>query len=134
VRLNPWITTDFVQCNLDVTSTFPVIFAMACSTSYYDLNSLHASYNIGRRCLAEEFLVTGKASGYVGSSRLMTYSPDFRFLNHWFWVDYVYTYGRCAGAALASAKISTYVLWGMDSSAPYHILALELLGDPETHV
>jgi hypothetical protein len=123
------VTYNLVQNDLQDTATFPVVFAYACRSGYYDLRN-------PEDCLGEIFVVTGKASSYVGCSRIAWgLGPDIPYffnLDKRFWISYN-THPRRTGLALADAKTLLHSTYGLNNvRARHHILAVELLGDPET--
>ncbi|KYK33806.1 MAG: hypothetical protein AYK19_12995 [Theionarchaea archaeon DG-70-1] len=116
------VRCDYVSNSLVDTPGFPVVFALSCSTNYYDGPS---------DCLGETFVKEGKASSYVGCSRVgwgWGCDDPFWNLDHEFWDSYVSKYWR-TGLALNDAKATVAAL---DIDILHHIFGLELLGDPET--
>jgi hypothetical protein len=124
------VTSNMVQNDLQDTGAFPVVFGYACRSGYYDLSN-------PADCLGEIFVVTGKASSYVGSSRIAwglapEHATGFFELDKRFWIRYDY-HPRRTGVALADAKAVLLGDYGPGNIyARHHILAVQLLGDPET--
>jgi hypothetical protein len=124
------VTYDLVQNDLQDTGTFPVVFAFSCRTGYYDLRN-------PEDCLGEVFVVTGKASSYVGCSRVGVglgpgHATGAFELDKRFWIRYCYL-PRRTGVALADAKTVVHGTYGSGNHyARHEILVTELLGDPET--
>lgn len=125
------VTDNMVQNDLQDTGAFPVVFGYACRSEYYDLRN-------PEDCLGEVFVVTGKASSYVGSSRTPwglgpEHAAKFVELDSRFWIRYCASLVRRTGVALAGAKAVVNSIYGLsDDYARHHILVVELLGDPET--
>ena len=123
------VTYNLVQNDLQETGTFPVVFAYTCRSGYYDLRN-------PEDCLGEIFVVTGKASSYIGCSRMawgLEPALPFFDLDKRFWIRYCTFQVRRTGLALAAAKILVHATYGLsDDRARHQILVTELLGDPET--
>jgi hypothetical protein len=103
---------------LKMTPSWPVVFALSCSTSRYD----------NKECFGEAWLEELKASAYVGSTRVAYGSLstgeglDIRFLNY-------FRVLRRAGASLDIAKYSLFKSYGWDRFTLKTILEFTLFGD-----
>jgi len=124
---------DQVQNNLIQTTHFPVVFAFSCDTAHFDLNPEQYPVSWWTHCLAEAFLVTGKASSYIGCVR-----ESWGFAKDHF--DYVfwnaYTTSWRTGIALNEAKLFAFSQASLNNpsdEAMHTLLTYHLFGDPETN-
>lgn len=98
--------------------SWPVVFALSCSTSRYD----------NRECFGEAWVEKGKASAYIGSTRVAYGSLstgeglDIRFLNY-------FRILRRAGSSLDIAKYSLFKSYGWNKYTLKTILEFTLFGD-----
>jgi len=112
---------DIGQVNslLHPTPSFPLVFALSCSTSRYDRIE----------CLAEAWVEGIKASGYVGSTRVAYGSGDSgegldtRFIGN-------YLKLQRAGCSLDYAKYQLFKDFGWQPLTLKTVLEFTLLGDP----
>ncbi|MCP4613970.1 MAG: hypothetical protein GY845_35230 [Planctomycetes bacterium] len=98
--------------------SWPVVFALSCSTSRYD----------NRECFGEAWVEKWKASSYIGSTRV-AYGGlstgeglDIRFLNY-------FRILRRSGASLDIAKYSLFKSYGWNKYTLKTILEFTLFGD-----
>lgn len=113
------MTMAQVRSMLKQTRSYPVVFALSCSTSRYD----------NRECFGEAWIEGAKASAYVGSTRVAyggTSSGeglDTRFIKNFCAV-------KRTGIALDVAKYQLFVAYGYSTYTLKTILEFSLFGDP----
>ena len=114
------MTMAQVHSLLKPTPSYPVVFALSCSTSRYD----------GQECFGEAWVEGVKASGYVGSTRVAYglyphtgEGLDIRFIKN-------YCALRQTGQALGLAKYQLFKAYGWQPRTVKTVLEFTLFGDP----